>query len=411
MCHSKDRNQTLLSSLMKIQRFIRKAVARLHWKKNRRLYRIRADKGPTLCTIYIKGDFTNPPWEVKVPLAYSLKFKEYFVELWLRPSTEFVLFTHSIAFTDLTFPIRIGERGPVNYIEHVDALPTELFFQESPPQCSSHCLSLKSVGISQGKSLFLNEDAFFLSDNAIGVSDGVGSLREELGIPSADFSQGLMENCEAYSVRKAKEGKSACCRKMVKSAYDSVTEGGSATYTVASLQNKNLQVLNLGDSGLHLLRYQYEKWEIVFQTSLQQHFFNCPYQVSKKFSLKQLRNARVSKYNSKLMLKFSKELDRCLEDAEEASINVRANDLIVMATDGLWDNVYISEIVALANLQGESVDIQGLSEGLMAVAQLRTRGEMATPFSDSFSRNTGSHCVGGKPDDITIIVSSVIEST
>lgn len=52
---------------------------------------------------------------------------------------------------------------------------------------------------------------------------------------------------------------------------------GSCTACLALLTDDGLlHVLNLGDSGLHLIR----EGVSVFQTNEQQHYFNCPFQVS-----------------------------------------------------------------------------------------------------------------------------------
>lgn len=45
---------------------------------------------------------------------------------------------------------------------------------------------------------------------------------------------------------------------------------------VCTLQGKKLKVANLGDSGLMVLRDR----QVVLRTQPQQHFFNCPFQMS-----------------------------------------------------------------------------------------------------------------------------------
>lgn len=83
------------------------------------------------------------------------------------------------------------------------------------------------------------------------------------------------------------------------------------------------QVLLQGDSGFALFR----KRQLIFQSTPLQHFFDCPYQLAS-------------------CPDFTNDTDRA-EDAAVYDIQLQANDVVVAATDGLWDNLHISELVSL----------------------------------------------------------------
>ena len=90
---------------------------------------------------------------------------------------------------------------------------------------------------------------------------------------------------------------------------------GSCTVCLAMLTaTGQLHVLNIGDSGLHVVRDGVS----VFQTNEQQHYFNCPFQVGN---------------HSKLPTK-----------CETKEHSLRNQDILVMATDGVWDNLFNENI-------------------------------------------------------------------
>ena len=79
-------------------------------------------------------------------------------------------------------------------------------------------------------------------------------------------------------------------------------------------------ILQLGDSRAFIIRGN----NITFSTVEQQHWYDCPYQVGT---------------NSK---------DTPLNDATSHAINLLPSDTIILATDGLGDNLWDHEILAEA---------------------------------------------------------------
>ena len=99
------------------------------------------------------------------------------------------------------------------------------------------------------------------------------------------------------------------------------------------------------------------------------------------------------------------------KDADIANIPVEHGDLVIMATDGLWDNVFDEEIVALLEVYSvlagtgdfDAQALQAIVEDLCAMAVLRGKDEkFMTPFAKEAFK-AFYRFAGGKPDDVTVI--------
>lgn len=86
-------------------------------------------------------------------------------------------------------------------------------------------------------------------------------------------------------------------------------------------------------------------------------------------------------------------------------------DVIVAGTDGLFDNLYDSELTtvvvqAVRSGMGPQVTAQNVADLARTRAQDRNR---QTPFSTA-AQDAGYRFYGGKMDDITVIVSYITNS-
>jgi protein phosphatase PTC7 len=94
---------------------------------------------------------------------------------------------------------------------------------------------------------------------------------------------------------------------------------------------------------------------------------------------------------------------------------VRAGDAVVLATDGLWDNLFEAEIgAAVAALRGGGPDARAAAaaaaERLALAANARALNTTcASPFAQR-ARESGFQYAGGKPDDITVVVALVTDA-
>ena len=87
-----------------------------------------------------------------------------------------------------------------------------------------------------------------------------------------------------------------------------------------------------GDSGFAHFRNN----KLIFQSSPLQHFFDCPYQFAS-------------------CPDFTEDTDRP-EDASDYELQLQSGDVIVAATDGLWDNLHIQELLPLLPSSQEEVE-------------------------------------------------------
>lgn len=140
---------------------------------------------------------------------------------------------------------------------------------------------------------------------------------------------------------------------------------------------------NLGDCGLMVIRNDV----IVFRSEEQQHSFNFPYQLGVGSS-------------------------DMPEDAFTCKLIVQEGDIVIIGTDGLFDNVFDEEIVQAVKLirnnqNPNKMDPKSISDALLARA--RETGESRngdSPFSVK-ALQKGFFYQGGKMDDMTVLVALV----
>lgn len=245
------------------------------------------------------------------------------------------------------------------------------------------------------------EDSFAIAENdfqiTIAVADGVGSWRQK-GIDPAHFSRSLMRHLEAIvSGEKGwfrAEGtptESIPPVTLIREAFWRLVRGyhggrekpfGSSTVCVASLDRTTgeLSAANLGDSGFILIRGD----DVMLRSRAQQHRFNAPYQ---------------------LMLTPEGNISDCSNMAARHDCTVETGDVLVMATDGLWDNLFEDDIVKIVK-EGTRIG-EGpvrLAEQLVGEARrMSEQSQYMSPFSVEAKR-AGLTRLGGKTDDITVIV-------
>ncbi|KAI9819473.1 MAG: hypothetical protein M1827_006921 [Pycnora praestabilis] len=287
------------------------------------------------------------------------------------------------------------------------------------------------------------QDAFFISpvgssgSVAFGVADGVGGWTES-GIDPADFSHGLCEYMaiSAYDF-PAVSPKSGYLRprELMEAGYAKVVKdrsiagGGSTACVAVGRSDGSLEVANLGDSGFIQLRLN----AVHHYSDPQTHAFNTPYQLS-MIPPKILAQARIF---------GGAHLSDLPKDAMLSSHKLRHGDVLVFASDGVWDNLTSQDILktvsrpminskaweagdngiaigaplhTLTKSGGISKSEGNTLQGLLAVT-IAHAAKMASlnskldgPFAREVQRfypDEGYH--GGKVDDICVVVAIVIE--
>jgi len=315
-------------------------------------------------------------------------------------------------------------------------------------------LVLKSAYYCIPKSRDCCEDANFILENAIGVSDGVGGWAN-YGFSAELFSQYLMKNCEDLISRK----ESSHCfsrkrtdtvdsffsenennwkpnfsrpllqtdmnifswapEKVLQEAFENVTVPGSATALLCILCNNQLRCCSIGDSKLLVVKMEGSKAVKLFATKGQQHDFNTTFQLAnipnpKSFNF--LMNSKSPNQIEALVEKFRNAKFCCdnPEDGESYQIIVNKNDLLILGTDGLFDNLFEHEILEIVenHLSNKKViskdDINSLAYSLARRAQEKSNDYLCeSPFKENYIKELKEKWNGGKVDDITVIVSLV----
>ena len=149
-----------------------------------------------------------------------------------------------------------------------------------------------------------------------------------------------------------------------------------------------IETLNLGDSGVLIVRPSKEDnklFNIMFRSKEQQYRFNHPYQCGTNY--KPPTNADVHAH--------------IVED----------NDVVILATDGVLDNLFNEDIMMCLNkaydkrMSDKATSSEAQASNCLArtAEQLSYRKDYDSPFAKN-AREAGRNHPGGKPDDITVIV-------
>lgn len=263
---------------------------------------------------------------------------------------------------------------------------------------------------------------------AFGVADGVGGWQDQ-GIDSAAFAHGIC----GYMSEAAKYHDSSSPlspQALLKTAYErvcndrSITGGGSTACLGVADSAGTLRVANLGDSGFMQLRQR----KVHHYSDPQTHAFNTPYQLS-----------RIPPKILAQMQEFGggAPFSDMPGDAGVSQHEVRHGDVFVFATDGVWDNLSSGDIlgVVAGRSEGEGfwagdggvgdtlveLDMEGKSakeplQARLAMDIVRVAKDAGLnsrrdgPFAKEFQRKfPGEGFVGGKADDIAVVVAIALE--
>lgn len=251
------------------------------------------------------------------------------------------------------------------------------------------------------------EDAYFASPEhrAFGVADGVGGWAEN-GIDPGEFARHLLrfahEGIAARTTLEAEADLQQALMTAAKRLHELQVQGGS-TALLGQLTGATLAILNLGDSGVMLLRPALRTQpgsdqpllfpRVVFRSSDQTHYFNCPYQLGSG--------------------------PAPVEAPDFIRVRVRTGDLVIAATDGVFDNLFDHQVQAIVARhlgrswrRGTSVEpeLPGLATTIakqaQRIGQQEDQKDVVTPFALA-AHSEGLLFRGGKLDDTTVVVGLV----
>ncbi|KAF7726462.1 hypothetical protein EC973_008697 [Apophysomyces ossiformis] len=252
----------------------------------------------------------------------------------------------------------------------------------------------------------IGDDAYFKRPDALGVADGVGGWRTQAGANPALYSRKLMHyaqmeldriksNVRPYPVRQDNPDPVLVLENAFHlTTLDAQHEGivGSTTACVVILCQDELRIANLGDCGVSVIRRN----NFVFRSEEQQHSFNYPYQLG------------TASFDAPT-------------DAQQFTVKVEEGDIVILASDGLFDNLYDEEIMEEVQKciqhrvtdqhadQATSSNIsQAISDALAQRAKIVSEDpdNPTSPFQVR-AMHEGLYYQGGKLDDITVLVAIV----
>lgn len=176
---------------------------------------------------------------------------------------------------------------------------------------------------------------------------------------------------------------------------------GSSTCILAILEDNILDVANVGDSALKIIRDD----KIVFSTKAQEHDFNCPFQLT--------------------CMDYTRG-DRAL-NADEYRFEVQEGDVVVMGSDGIFDNLWddaLLETVDAASTKLDRSEFAAMTVAnaiAMAAHQNAQDASFYSPWTYGATRAAGqteivdelvlekteNPYMGGKMDDCTAVVAFI----
>lgn len=236
------------------------------------------------------------------------------------------------------------------------------------------------------------EDSFLVCEDLVMVADGVGGWAGK-GVDPGLFSRELRDNLkEEYFKRKEMITDEFEMKNSLIEALKKTKSKGSSTVALLLInqKTKKLHATYVGDSLYMILRYSTDKevFECYYKSNEQQHKFNQPFQIGTNGDSPNL--------------------------AIIESHDIFDKDIVIVASDGLWDNLYDDMILEIINdkvkmLDGRlsNVECEVIAEILASLAEKKSKDiNYESPFSKR-ARMKGYQYFGGKEDDITIVVTQV----
>lgn len=226
------------------------------------------------------------------------------------------------------------------------------------------------------------EDACYAGDNIIVVADGVGGWAErgvDAGLYSKRLCQLVRDNFYSKPYFYVTNP-----RQLLIDSVASNAEVGTATITVLTLEPSTglLHAAYLGDSVFASFRATpYHGYVEDFVAQEQQRVFNQPYQVGTN----------------------GDRPEQCLVGVRQAQVH----DVIVVGSDGLWDNLHRNELTMHINQYWNNTQLMASSIAKSSYGY-SLNGSYRSPFFEKALRAGLNAPCQGKSDDITVVAARVV---
>ena len=271
-------------------------------------------------------------------------------------------------------------------------------------------------------------DSFFYSSTAAGVADGVGEWEWRFKLDPRKFAEQLMKGCAA--TKPGAKDASLRALEVLSAGYDSAHAFGSSTACVLTMDESGSRVgiANLGDSGCVHFRKQFLTGALsmtsVMRTREQQHCFNMPYQLTRLPDPSQYDEIHQDPIYTELISALRTLTGRQLAkidqpaDADLYQTSVCEGDLLLLASDGVLDNLWNYDMLSIVGDAGVVSPLDARTHGLCSTdpEEIAKRVALAafekscmesgykSPFGVECRKRTGAVHMGGKMDDITVVV-------
>jgi len=231
------------------------------------------------------------------------------------------------------------------------------------------------------------EDAFYAQAQMLAVADGVGGWAKH-GVDPGLYSKELCKNIRKLNEMNRSTYKEDPKSLLVLAARQTKNEGSSTLVILSVDENKpTIRTSYVGDSGYMIFRQNDQNiLQLVHASQEQVKRFNFPYQIG-------------SVGDSPLT-------------ALEYTHEVEDGDIIVVGSDGLFDNMNAEQISDhLMNHTGSTswndADLNAAADSLADLAfQYSLDDDYDSPFAKG-ARAAGFTYNGGKSDDITVLIGQV----
>ncbi|CAI5714132.1 unnamed protein product [Hyaloperonospora brassicae] len=277
---------------------------------------------------------------------------------------------------------------------------------------------------------------------AMGVADGVGSWFEK-GVSARQYAEELMASARQAVRFSYARDRDINPSEVLHAAWSTVLQKqiiGSSTACILTLnpEQGELHAINLGDSGFLIIRDKASDLEtarlrgtldgsltrkivnrehdltpagrrkgahVTYRSPQQLHYFNCPFQLG--FAGADLVSDVVDDLARGTHSPMrEKPLFETPENGMRLRVPVLEGDLIVLATDGLFDNVDEEDLLDIVRTEA---DLETMTRKLVHKAyRLSLDRTRDSPFA-RLAKENDLLWGGGMPDDITIIASRVMK--
>jgi len=221
------------------------------------------------------------------------------------------------------------------------------------------------------------EDATFVKGRTFGVFDGVSGAEKEDGVPL--YSRTLANEMKKMCGMNGDTVQEMTTYLSSAASYADGAATGASTAVVASIgENGFLQALNVGDSCCMVVR----DGKVTAKTREISHYWECPYQLSEDSPDQP-------------------------KDGTKLNVELIPGDLIIMGSDGVFDNVNDDQLLELV-AKSQGAKPVSLAKKICDVSRkVSLDKNAATPYSKQAQRRGDADYrdgLGGKLDDVSCVV-------